>query len=256
MLLFKLFEALQPYATLVEEGGEMSGGFKLLLNKIIMSSVLWTAMTLCAQPPVKEMRAELAAGFDPIKGRLITAGDTIIFMDDAQPQFSFFAVRSQVEQVSVGQGQSVSVQFKQPIRDRDGERIRVELRMATEDREILKEWFERENSSEAAAAAPYSSQKTDSFPTYSVRRDKLIGGDDGRLIVKQDRLAFEAGRPDASREWLFSDIRELKQTGPYRLEIRPFSGEKYTFELQGGGGMATEDYRRIADNIARAKARR
>ncbi len=206
------------------------------------------ALTLHAQSAVREMRVQLASGFNPVQGRLITAGDTIIFMDDAQPQSSFFASRSQIEQVIAGEGESVIIQFKQPV----GERMRAEFRVSPEDRETLKTWFSRATST----AAPGTPAQSGEFPTYSARRNKLVGGDNGRLVVKPDRLAFEAGSPGASREWLFSDIKEFKQQGPYRLEIQPFSGDKYNLELMGGGGMSSEDFQRISDSIARARSKR
>jgi hypothetical protein len=222
---------------------------------LVLLAGLCISLALNAQSPVREMRVQLAAGFDPVQGRLITAGDTIIFMDDGQPQSSFFANRAQIEEVSGGEGELVTIQFKQPIRDRQGQRMRVEFRVSPGDRDTLRTWFSQADSVSATADRRASAQPGD-FLTYSARRDKLIGGDSGRLIVKSDRLAFEAGQPGASREWLFSDIREFKQTGPYRLEIQPFSGDKYSLELLGGGGMAREDFKRIADRIARARSER
>ncbi|MEO8341021.1 MAG: hypothetical protein ABI604_15130 [Nitrospirota bacterium] len=213
------------------------------------------SVALEAQSPVREMRVQLSAGFSPVQGRLITAGDTVIFMDDAQPQSSFFARRDQIEQVGGSDGESVTIQFKEPIRDREGERVRVEFRVSPEDRDALKTWFSQPASPSATADRLTSEQRA-KFPTYSARRDKFIGGDNGRLVVKSDRLNFEAGSSDASREWLFSDIREFKQEGPYRLEIQPFSGDKYSLELLGGGGMAREDFKHIADAIARARSKR
>ncbi len=164
---------------------------------------------LNAQSPVRELRVQLASGFSPIQGRLITAGDTIIFMDDAQPQSSFFATRADIEQVNAGESESVTVQFKQPIRDRQGERMRVEFQMSAEDRDTLRTWSNQAPSGSATADRS-TSVESEEFPTYSARRDKFIGGDNGRLVVKSDRLAFEADSPAASREWLFADIRELK----------------------------------------------
>jgi hypothetical protein len=222
---------------------------------LVVLGGLCISIALDAQSPVKEMRAQLASGFSTIQGRLIIAGDTIIFMDDAQPQSSFFASRTQIEKVSADEGESVIIQFKQPIRDRGGEQMRAEFRVSPEDRDTLRTWFSR-GASVSATADRKTSAQSGEFPTYSARRDKFIGGDNGRLVVKSDRLAFEAGSPDASREWLFTDIREFKQKGPYRLEIQPFSGDTYSLELLGGGGMAREDFQRIADSIARARSKR
>ncbi|MCC6390860.1 MAG: hypothetical protein IT167_09665 [Bryobacterales bacterium] len=204
-----------------------------------------------AQSPVREMRVQLAAGFSTVDGRLITAGDTMIFMDDAQPQSSFYATRAQIDQISAGDGDSVVVQFKQAIRDRTGEQKRVEFRVPAEDRDVLKAWFGR-----GAAAGGGTPAQSEEFPTYHAQRNKLIGNDEGRLVVKPDRLAFVANNPAASREWLFTDIRGFNQKGPYRLEIQPFSGDKYDLKLLGGGGMSREDFKRIADSIARARAKR
>ncbi len=222
---------------------------------LVLVAGLCISPALSAQSPVREMRVQLASGFSPIQGRLITAGDTIIFMDDAQPQSSFFANRTQIEQVSAVDKESVIFQFKQPVRDREGARTRMEFRVSPEDGDILKTWFSQA-APESATADRSRSVQSEQFPTYSARRDKLIGGDNGRLVVGSDRLSFEADSPGASREWLFADIREFKQKGPYRLEIQPFSGEKYSLELQGGGGMAREDFQRIVDSIARARSKR
>ncbi|MCC6367334.1 MAG: hypothetical protein IT165_27755 [Bryobacterales bacterium] len=211
---------------------------------------LATCVAVHAQP-VREMHVQLAAGFNTVEGRVITAGDTLVFMDDAQPQSSFYATRGQIDQISAGSGDNVVVQFKQPVRDRTGERMRVEFKVPPEDRDVLKSWFSRGASSTAASSGAAAQSEE---LTYHAQRNKRIGNDEGRLVVKSDRLAFVANNPSASREWLFTDIRSFKQKGPYRLEIQPFSGEKYNLKLLGGGGMSREDYKRVADSIARARA--
>ncbi|MCZ2151624.1 MAG: hypothetical protein LC126_28100 [Bryobacterales bacterium] len=213
---------------------------------------LFVCVAASGQSSVREMRAHLASGFNTVDGRLITAGDMMIFLDDAQPQSSFYATRAQVDQITTENGDNVVVQFKQAIRDRTGERSRVVFRVPAEDRDALKAWLGRAPSSGGGATQAHSEE----FPTYSAQRNKMIGNDDGRLVVKSDRLAFEANNPAASREWLFSDIRSFKYKGPYRIEIQPFSGDKYNLKLLGGGGMSRDDYKRIADSIARARAKR
>ncbi len=221
---------------------------------VLLAGVLFPINANAQQLPVREMHVQLAAGFNTVEGRLITAGNSIVFLDDSQPQASFFATRSQIEQVSAGQGQALIIQFREPIRDREGERMRVEFRVSPQDSDTLRAWFSQTGS--AGVEGRKVEEQSGAFPTYSARRDKFIGGDNGRLVVKSDRLAFEANSAEASREWLFSDIREIKQKGPYRLEIQPFTGDKYSLELLGGGGMAREDFKRLADSIARARSNR
>lgn len=220
----------------------------------LLAGALFSVNANAQQLPVREMKVQLAAGFNTVNGRLITAGDTIVFLNDTQPQASFSATRSQIEQVIAGQGQSLIFQFKEPIRNQEGERVRVEFRVSPQDSDALRAWSSQPKS--AGEEANKVEQQAVAFPTYSARRNKFLGGDDGRLVVKSDRLAFEASNAAVSREWLFSDIREVEQKGPYRLEIQPFTGDKYSLELLGGGGMASEDYKRLADSIARARSNR
>jgi len=220
----------------------------------LLAGALFPINANAQQLPVREMNVELAAGFNAVKGRLITAGNTIVFLDDTQPQASFSATRGQIEQVSAGQGQLLIIQFREPIRDREGERMRVEFRVSPQDSDTLRAWFSQQGS--AGVEARKVEEQSRAFPTYSARRNKLLGGDNGRLVVKSDRLAFESSNAAVSREWLFSDIRVVKQNGPYRFEIQPFNGDKYSLELLGGGGMAREDFKYLADSIARARSNR
>lgn len=241
----------------ISNGYNKSQGKLMTLRfmKLQWALALSTGLSICAagraQSPVHEMRVQLAAGFNTVDGRLITAGDTMIFLDEAQPQSSFFATRAQIDQITAAEGDHVVVQLKQAIRDRNGEQKRVDFRISAEDRDALRAWLGR-----GSAAGGGTLARSDEFPTYAAQRNKMIGNDDGRLVVKSDRLAFEANNPSASREWLFSDIRSFRYKGPYRIEIQPFSGDKYDLKLLGGGGMSRDDYKRIADSIARARAKR
>jgi hypothetical protein len=228
-------------------------------RSLVLFTGFYIAFSLNGQSPVREMRVQLASGFSSAEGRLLTAGDTIIFMDDSRPQASFYTSRAQINQITAGQGDAVTIHFKQPVRDRDGERMRVEFRLSPEDRDALRMWFNQGTAASTGVSPEGGGSRaatSDVLKTYSARRDKFIGSDSGQLIAKQDRLVFESANTGASREWLFSDIKRFRQKGPYRLEIQPFSGDKYELELLGGGGMAADDYKKIVDSIARARTKR
>ena len=57
---------------------------------------------------------------------------------------------------------------------------------------------------------------------------------------------------DDSRQWNFSDIKEVKHEGPYKLTIVPFTGDKYTFSL-AGQGMSSDDYQTLVERVTAAR---
>mgnify|MGYP007054701283 FL=1 len=57
-----------------------------------------------------------------------------------------------------------------------------------------------------------------------------------------------------SRQWELKDIKTVKQTGPYILEIEPFSGEKYKLELLGEG-MTPAEFKALSDRVGSARVK-
>ncbi len=86
-----------------------------------------------------------------------------------------------------------------------------------------------------------------------MRHDHRIGGCDGRLIVEMDRVSFESiTNVNHSRQWGLKDIKELKRSNPYGIEVVPFSGETYNLGIQGRG-MSNDEYKALVDRITAAR---
>lgn len=69
-----------------------------------------------------------------------------------------------------------------------------------------------------------------------------------------DRVAFESiDDINDSRQWMLEDIKEVKQNGIYKLQVEPFTGDTFNFELVGKG-MDIGEFRRLVDRIAQARS--
>jgi hypothetical protein len=74
-------------------------------------------------------------------------------------------------------------------------------------------------------------------------------------MVSNDRLVFESLTDvNDSRQWSMRDIKEVKHRSPYKLEVKPFTGNDYTFGFLGKG-MDNADFTALTKLIAGARAR-
>lgn len=116
-------------------------------------------------------------------------------------------------------------------------------------------WYEKGPAAPPAAAAPPAgADPQDMLASYQVKHDHRIGSCQGRLILMSDRVAFESiDDINDSRQWMLEDIKEVKQNGIYKLQVEPFIGDTFNFELVGKG-MDSGEFRRLVDRIAQARS--
>lgn len=203
-------------------------------------------VTTHAQTTVEVIPAEMAAGFAGNEGSVVLVSDQLVFVDADDPGASFALSRANVTAVDREQD-VVTVSLRTAVRSQRQVRFRLD-RPA----EVVG-WYNR--TSGGSASAPVAVAAGGSDLTFQVRHDHLMGGCNGRLIVMQDRLAFESlDERNDSRQWVFSDISELTQDGIYKLKVRPFIGNEYNFELVGRG-MDSQQFRELSSKIAEARAR-
>lgn len=105
------------------------------------------------------------------------------------------------------------------------------------------------------------SHVTYSLPPKSVRftfvrsdfADHRTGSCEGRLVISDTRLTYESvNEIGDSRQWVYRDIREVSQDGPYRLQITPFLGNTHSLELIGDG-LDTGQFRTLVDLVTAAR---
>lgn len=211
--------------------------------------LLGTVSSATAQADVQVSVAELAAGFGSTKGELVMVNDQLVFVDSSDPEASFAISRSNIERLDRDRD-VVTVALRAPVRNQRQVMFRLEQSAS------VTSWFEgTDGGTRDGSVSAREDRRGDVLMTFQARHDHLIGGCVGRLIVMEDRLAFESlDERNDSRQWVFADISELDQDGIYQLKVTPFLGNEYNLELIGRG-MDSAQYRDLVDRIADARAR-
>lgn len=84
---------------------------------------------------------------------------------------------------------------------------------------------------------------------YDVRN----GDQRGKLMLKQDELAFESLTDGKrSRNWKYAEIRTFEKKGKKELRVRPFKGDRYDFQLPDRK-LTDQIYQQVSDRIVQAR---
>jgi hypothetical protein len=142
--------------------------------------------------------------------------------------------------------------LRQPLRDRPGQPSRLSFRtQAPGAANELTTWV---RSVPAPSASADRQQPQSSTTSYQAEHDHLFGSCSGRLIITQDQISYESvTNLDHSRQWAMKDIKELNRSSPYKIEIKPFTGDDYTFRLIGNG-MSSEEYANLVKRVTAARS--
>ena len=220
------------------------------------NKMLWLAVALfcvsstaLAQTNVEVKKVELSVPFGTVYGKVALVGDFLVFVDDEQTATSFAIARNQIQNIS-SDGGMVTIETKQPVRDRSGERSRFSLRLVEGDLVTLINWSQLT----PGAGTTSGNGEQLSFPAQHTQR--FGRNSRGRLIVTNELIAYEStDRVDSSRRWQLRDIKEIKLKNPYEVEINPFIGGKYTLRLSGKG-MDNSEFKTIVDRVTAARVAR
>jgi hypothetical protein len=217
-------------------------------------AVFAVATSAAGQSALMVHDADLAVPFGSAKGLVAFAGDQIMFVSPDNRDASLLIVRGDIRTASRS-GDVVTVTTRRAIGDGAGSRDTFRFRLSGA--EDLMAWYEKGAAGPAsAAAAPASAGPSDVLSTYQVKHDHRIGSCQGRLILMSDRVGFESiDDINDSRQWMLADLKEVKQDGIYKLQVEPFFGDTFNFEL-AGKGMDSGEYRRLVDRIAKARSAR
>ena len=206
-----------------------------------------------AQTDVTASPAELAIPFGVAAGKVVIIGEDLVFVNDQDPASSFAISRSNLVEAAF-KDQVLTVRTREKIGDRSEFAFRT---TDTEFAEAALSWGERSVTPREAVAAASPAPSAESFRfAYDVenKRGMFSKNDRGRLIVTEDRMTYESVTDaDESEQWDLKDIKEVKRKNPYKLEVVPFVGGAYTFNLLRDG-MSTRDYKTIIDRMADLRA--
>jgi hypothetical protein len=225
--------------------------------------LLGLAICVSAQTPVRVQKAELSINFGVAKGKLVTAGDYLVFVDDEYPESSFSIEKTNIKSWNEQEG-IVTIDTNRPVKDRNGDKSRFAFRVDGPTT-ALTAWYREAPAlmmarpGEAMMAKPDAAANKDAAKVeqkiYQARQKRFpMGTTDGRLIITEKLVHFEAADAKRSRQWELKDIRTIKQTGPYVLEIKPYVGDDYKLELLGEG-MSPSEFKALSDRIASARVK-
>jgi hypothetical protein len=210
-----------------------------------------------AQTDVLVFPTELSASFSAVPGRVVLAGDQVLFWSDAQNYPSFYFSRSAIRRSNVASG-VLTIELNEPIPIQDGRRSRFDMRLTGEaDIVAAERWF-----SGAAAASPGNRNATPAAAasmapglSYMAQHSKRIGrNSSGKLAFGSDGIAWESlNDASDSRTWPYKSIRRLDRKSPYELIIDTFVDGKYSFRMDEKP-ISTEDFARITDFLVAARA--
>lgn len=200
---------------------------------------------------VEVRQAELAVPFGTAAGKVVLVADRIVFVDEERLDASFAIARGDIKSFEEDGG-TLTVTTRTPVRDRTGERSVVRLRVA--DATPLMRWYRTAGTGTMAASpAPATRAADTDANSFQARHDHRIGNCMGRLIITDDKLIFESiDNISDSRQWVYADIKEIEQDGPYKLQIEPFVGNTYNLELIGKG-LDSRQYRMLVEKITTAR---
>ncbi|MBP7777429.1 MAG: hypothetical protein KA371_09895 [Acidobacteria bacterium] len=218
---------------------------KLLRSLALVFPVLvFSAGVALAQTPLVVSGAELAQGFGAAKGQIALVGNQILFVATDDPKASLAIDRADIAKVDRS-GDVVTVTTRRSLGDRDEFRFRL-----AQPADLVR-WYD---GAAVASTAPARPAQSGVLASYQAKHDHRLGSCRGTLVLTNERVAFESiDEINDSRQWQLVDIKEVKQDGVYKLEVKPFLGDTFNFELTGKG-MDSGEYRRLVDRIARARA--
>jgi hypothetical protein len=227
---------------------------------LVVTFLLCAFSALPAQTTVEVSKAELSVPFGTIEGTAVLVGDYLVFIDERQVQSSFTIARSEIQNITTD-GRGITIETRQPIQDRSGERSRFSFRFTGNDQDRVMKWSrmtlsqpDQAGNSTGRAETGFQGIEQLSFPAEYSRR--FGRNSNGRLMVTGDMLAYEStDRVETSRRWQLKDIKQIKLNNPYEIEIEPFTGDTYNLRIRGQG-IDNSEFQTIVDRITAARIAR
>lgn len=209
------------------------------------------AAPAAAQSPLAVTGAELAVPFGAAEGHVALVGSQLLFVAAEDARQSLAIDRADIANLDRA-GDVVTIRTRRALRDTSGDRDVFRFRLA--DASGVMSWYGSKAAMAAAPATPAPPATSAVLASYQVKHDHRLGSCQGTLILTADKMSFESlDEIDDSRQWALADIKEVDQSGAYKLKVVPFLGDTFNFELTGKG-MDSGEFRRLTDRIARARS--
>ncbi len=181
-------------------------------------------------------RAQLNGPSGVTDGKVVIAGNRIIFVDDAQPSQSFWVDRADVRQLNFANG-LLTVDLGRPVTDRWGTQSNIVLR--TDDPRYVQQLVTWAGVPLVGTLNPRTDESGDvslnarPLTGNTMMFDGTHGDETGKLIVKPEGVSWESiSKRDHSRTWLWSDISALdRNVSESEIKIKPVRGDEFKVKL-------------------------
>ena len=96
---------------------------QLTITGILIITMIFLTFTFgvsaSAQTNLEVFRAELSVPFDKTEGKLLAVGESLVFIDDDKPEFSFAIEKDNIADLQ-NDDEVLTVQTKRAVKDRSG----------------------------------------------------------------------------------------------------------------------------------------
>ena len=233
------------------------------LLTVLLTALLLLPFQVRANTEIIVFPAELSVSFEAVPGRVVLAGNQVLYWSDSATFPSFYFDRTMVQRTTIAGG-VLSVELKEAIQIKDGSRSRLDLRLVGEaDVAAIERWFSQPAAAFAspattAARTPMGMESQSAALgglSFDAEHTRTFGGNrNGKLVFNQQGVAWEC-LDDAtqSRTWEYKAIKRLDRKNPYELLVDTFADGKYSFKMTVKP-MGNEDYSTITDYLAAARS--
>lgn len=218
-----------------------------------------SCLSLAAQSTMRIYDAELSIPFGESKGKIVAINSDFIFVASGNSEESFSIQQANINAITYNSGVMI-VESNEPVISRNQLGRRLAFKISSDGARDIESWMNSKvarSSTAGGTVSPVVSTAKNGEYVYQAKHDhRVYGSCTGRLVFTDDRVSFESTDDrDHSRQWLYTDIKQLKSKSPYSFSVKPLTGDGISLEILGSG-IDVLDFKGLQDKVALSKARR
>ena len=206
---------------------------KLLRNLAVLLACLIFAAWAADRMAV--YNAQLSGPMGTDSGRVILAGDQLVFFEDVNPDLTFSIPKSEIRSLRWANG-VLTLNAAQAFTYGEGSRADASIRLTDPAMSnAIATWVGVPLEGAVVTSPNTITTTTVVQPVTQMVFPVKHEGDRGKLIMGPTSIEFQSyNHPNKSRSWTYSQIKEIKRDhGERKIEIYPSHGDKYEFKTNG-----------------------
>ncbi|MCC6263932.1 MAG: hypothetical protein IT169_10175 [Bryobacterales bacterium] len=229
----------------------------------LIAAAMLLPFSASAETDIVAFPAELSVSFEAVPGKLVLAGNQVLFWSESPTYPSVYFQKANVHRASISNG-VLLVELNEPTQVQTGSTNRFSFRLTgTSDTAVIDRWFSQTGGAmtvapaaagAAAATSAAGGSASGETYTYNAEHTRRFGSNrNGKLVFTPQGVSWES-LDDAtqSRTWPYKSIRRFDRSNPYSLEIDTFSDGKYSFKMTTKP-IGNEEFSKITDYLAAAR---